>query len=91
MLLYSLPSSFENFRCAIESRDELPTPEVLRIKIVEEYDARKNEVRGNIQDALLVKRKTYFGKGRYKKNVENGGKGRDSRNINTKASANTGN
>jgi len=25
MLLYSLPSSYENFRCAIESRDELPT------------------------------------------------------------------
>ena len=27
LLLYSLPSSFDNFRCAIESRDELPTPE----------------------------------------------------------------
>ena len=27
MLLYSLPGSFENFRCAIESRDNLPTPE----------------------------------------------------------------
>lgn len=24
MLLYGLPSSFENFPCAIESRDELP-------------------------------------------------------------------
>ena len=24
MLLYSLPPSFENFRCAIESRDKLP-------------------------------------------------------------------
>ena len=30
MLLYSLPPNFENFRCAIESRDELPTPESLR-------------------------------------------------------------
>lgn len=28
MLLYSLPSSFENFRCAIESRDALPNAEV---------------------------------------------------------------
>jgi len=34
ILLYSLPPSFANFRCAIESRDELPTPEVLRVKIV---------------------------------------------------------
>jgi len=45
MLLYSLPPSFENFRCAIESRDELPPPEVLRIKITEENDARKNDIR----------------------------------------------
>lgn len=36
MMLYSLPSSFENFRCAIESRDKLPDPENLRIKIIEE-------------------------------------------------------
>lgn len=43
MLLYSLPHSFENFRCAIESRDELPSPETLRIKIVEENDARKED------------------------------------------------
>lgn len=45
MLLYSLPPSFANFRCAIESRDELPNPEALRIKIIEEHDARKNETR----------------------------------------------
>ena len=43
MLLYSLPPNFENFRCAIESRDELPTPESLRIKIVEEFEARKKD------------------------------------------------
>lgn len=42
MLLYSLPASYENFRCAIESRDELPTPETLRVKIAEESDARKS-------------------------------------------------
>ena len=36
MLLYSLPASYENFRCAIETRDELPTNEVLKIKILEE-------------------------------------------------------
>ena len=44
MLLYSLPPAFENFRCAIESRDALPTPEALRIKIVEEADARKSDL-----------------------------------------------
>ena len=40
MLLYSLPASFENFRCAIETRDELPDPESLKVKFQEEYDAR---------------------------------------------------
>jgi len=33
MLLYSLPEKFENFRCVIESRDSLPAPDALRIKI----------------------------------------------------------
>lgn len=27
MLLYSLPASNKNFRCAIESHDQLPDPE----------------------------------------------------------------
>ncbi|CAK9833162.1 Retrovirus-related Pol polyprotein from transposon TNT 1-94 [Anthophora retusa] len=36
----ALPASFENFRCAIESRDELPDAESLKVKILEEYDAR---------------------------------------------------
>lgn len=40
MLLYSLPASFENFRCAIESRDELPKPEILKVKILEEYESK---------------------------------------------------
>lgn len=53
MLLYSMPSNFENFRCAIESRDELPTPETLRVKILEEHEARKNESRGASQNALF--------------------------------------
>ncbi|KAG5323483.1 POLX protein, partial [Pseudoatta argentina] len=44
MLLYSLPPAFENFRCAIESRDALPTPEALRIKIIEEADAPPRKV-----------------------------------------------
>lgn len=53
MLLYSMPSNFENFRCVIESRDELPTPENLRVKILEEYEARKNESRINTQNAMV--------------------------------------
>lgn len=39
MLLYSLPPSFDNFRCAIEARDDLPAPDTLRIKIIEENEA----------------------------------------------------
>lgn len=57
MLLYSLPASFENFRCAIESRDELPAPETLRIKITEENDARtSNMARTPTQSALYAGR-----------------------------------
>ena len=43
MHLYSLPSSFDNFRCAIESRDKLPEPDPLKIKILEEFNARKQK------------------------------------------------
>ncbi|XP_011859363.1 PREDICTED: uncharacterized protein LOC105556859 [Vollenhovia emeryi] len=54
MMLYSLPSTFENFRVAIESRDDLPDSETLRIKIVEESDARKNAATtSQSQDALF--------------------------------------
>jgi len=56
LLLNSLPQSFDNFRCAIESRDELPNPDTLRIKIVEEYEARKDETREPESRAMLVKR-----------------------------------
>lgn len=54
MLLYSLPSSYENFRCAIESRDALPTAEVLKVKIIEESEARKQSA-GNIVIAMTAK------------------------------------
>jgi len=59
MLLYSLPSRFENFRCAIESRDELPTLEVLKLKIIEESEARKNEIRAPVQNALAAGEKNH--------------------------------
>ena len=54
MLLYSLPSSFENFRCAIESRDNLPDVETLKIKIMEESSARKMDA-GNDANAMFAK------------------------------------
>lgn len=58
MMLYSLPSTFENFRIAIESRDELPDPETLRTKIVEEFDARRNTTAPNqSQNALFVNKR----------------------------------
>lgn len=55
MLLYSLPSSFENFRCAIESRDDLPTADNLRTKIIEENDVRKTSARSEPSNAMSVK------------------------------------
>jgi len=33
MLLYNLSMSYENFRCAMETRNELPRAEVLKVKI----------------------------------------------------------
>lgn len=43
MMLYSLSQEFENFRTAIESQDTLPDPEKLKIKIIEESDARRRD------------------------------------------------
>lgn len=57
LLLYSLPASFKNFRCAIESQDELPTPEVLKVKVLEESDARNSKVRESTPNALYANNK----------------------------------
>jgi hypothetical protein len=57
LLLYSIPDSFENFRCAIESRDVLPTPDSLKIKILEESQSRRSsenhQATTEIQNAYL--------------------------------------
>lgn len=42
LLLYSVPNTYENFRCAIESRDQLPTPDALKIKLLEQANSRHN-------------------------------------------------
>jgi len=72
LLLYILPSSFENFRCAIESRDSLPTPEVLRVKIVEEFDARGN-ANGGTTNAMMIGKPVYKNRG----GMKDGNKNRD--------------
>lgn len=58
MLLQSLPPSYENFRCAIVSRDTLLSPEDLRVKIIEECDSRKTETRSS-NDALAAQNKWF--------------------------------
>lgn len=54
LLLYSLPDSFETFRCALETRDELPSPEILRVKILEEDESRKVKSERDSQTALYA-------------------------------------
>jgi len=56
MLMSSLPKSFENFRCAIESRDVLPNLETLRVKIIEEFDARKDGASDSVTKAMFAKK-----------------------------------
>lgn len=56
ILLYSLSDDFENFRIAIETRDILPSPQVLKIKILEEWEARKEHSKEySSNEALLGK------------------------------------
>ena len=43
MMLFNLLSNYGNFRCAIESRDELTKPETLRIKITEQSDPKRDD------------------------------------------------
>lgn len=70
LLLYSLPSMFDNFRCAIESRDELPSSETLRVKIIEESDARKHDTQGDISNAMVANKR--FDKQRRTQRKKNG-------------------
>ena len=59
MLLYSLPDSFENFRYAITTRDDLPSAETLKIKIIEESEARKQKDKSNGSGAFFSKAQTH--------------------------------
>lgn len=60
LLLYSLPSAFENFRCAIESRDELPDPDLLKVKILEESEARLQKNDESTTGAFMARPKKKF-------------------------------
>jgi len=57
-LLYSVPEEYEHFRVAIETQDNIPEPEVLKTKMMEEYEARK---RNNIElvHGAMFTRKNY--------------------------------
>lgn len=54
MLLYSLPESFDNFRCAIESRNNLFDPEALKIKILDEDTTRTERTQNDEHNALFA-------------------------------------
>jgi len=64
MLLTSLPTEYENFCVAIESRDELPAIEYLKRKLIEEEarqsdrDTKKSGVHNEKTEALVVKQNT---------------------------------
>jgi hypothetical protein len=54
LLLYSNPDEYEPFRIAIETQEKLPQLEALKIKLLEEYEARKRNSKENISDAMLL-------------------------------------
>lgn len=56
MLLYSLLSNLDNFRCAIESQDELPGN--ASHKTIQKSDVRKNNSQNTVQNDMIVKKDT---------------------------------
>ena len=58
LLLNSLPENFENFICAIETRDDLPTPENLRIKIIEQWESKQAKCKD--PNAMIAKKKEHY-------------------------------
>lgn len=55
MLLDSLSVTYENFRCAMEPRDDLLTPEDLKIKIMQEYKVKMNKHEEEVLNAMIAK------------------------------------
>lgn len=84
LLLYSIPDSYENFRCAIEARDELPSSEALKIKLHEEYNARKEkdvQREQHSQGAFHVK--SFGNKNKYQKSKSDSHKATGELNVNS--------
>ncbi|XP_037930526.1 uncharacterized protein LOC119665353, partial [Teleopsis dalmanni] len=53
LLLYSVPDDYEQFRIAIETQDKLPDPKTLKIKMIDEFEARK---RNSSEEELFAKK-----------------------------------
>ncbi|GBM21258.1 hypothetical protein AVEN_149850-1 [Araneus ventricosus] len=66
MLLYSLPANFETFRVAIESRDELPKLDTLRIKLIDEWQSRADQSLSKDDGAYAAKFENQFRNQRFK-------------------------
>lgn len=62
MLLHSLPASFDNFSCAIMSRDKLPSVETLMVKIIEEHDSKIHRSGESGSDVMFSRQKSARGK-----------------------------
>jgi len=60
LLLYSIPEKCEQFRVAIETQDKLPEPEVLKTKMMEEYEARKRNNIEPVHDAMFTRKNYKF-------------------------------
>lgn len=63
MLLHSLPDGFDNFCCAIKSRDNLPDVDTLMIKIIEEHDSKIHRSGDSSTSAMLSKQHSKSSKG----------------------------
>lgn len=55
MLLGSLPKEYENFSVAIESCDDVPNVDTLKIKLLEE-EARQNERNADVETTRKMDR-----------------------------------
>ena len=70
MLLYSLLETFKSFRCAIESRDEFPSVESLKIKNLKENDARKHKTNEADVGALFANSRKFRDRGRVSRSTQ---------------------
>lgn len=72
LLLYSIPEEYEPFRIAIETQENLPDPEILKVKLLEEYEARRRNINEESTDAMFAKKnnKKRFGSNGFHTNKE---------------------